>query len=64
VEIMQSLLRKMSPRDFEILTRCYLREQPPEQVRAEMGLSETQFNLLKSRAKARLSKAIHDRLNP
>jgi RNA polymerase sigma-70 factor (ECF subfamily) len=40
-------------RDKEILTRFYLREQSQEQICAEMSLTETQFRLLKSRAKAR-----------
>jgi RNA polymerase sigma factor (sigma-70 family) len=64
LEIMQSLLRKMNPRDFEILTRSYLREQSAEQIQAEMGLTETQFNLLKSRAKHRLTKAMQERFKP
>jgi RNA polymerase sigma-70 factor (ECF subfamily) len=35
------------------LTRFYLKEQPQEQICREMDLSETQFRLLKSRAKAK-----------
>jgi RNA polymerase sigma factor (sigma-70 family) len=62
VEIMKRALRSMSDRDFEILTRCYLHEQPPDQVRLEMGLTQTQFNLLKSRAKARLTELIRRKL--
>jgi DNA-directed RNA polymerase specialized sigma24 family protein len=37
----------------EILTRFYLQEQPQEQICQEMKLTETQFRLLKSRAKDR-----------
>ncbi|MBS1985078.1 MAG: sigma-70 family RNA polymerase sigma factor, partial [Bdellovibrionales bacterium] len=51
--IMRQVLQEVSPRDREILTRFYIREQPQEQICEEMGLSETQFRLLKSRAKAR-----------
>jgi len=40
-------------RDREILTRFYLQEQTQEEICAEMNLSDTQFRLLKSRAKAR-----------
>jgi len=52
-EIMESILRSVSRRDREILTRFYLLEQPQEQICSEMKLTETQFRLLKSRAKAR-----------
>jgi len=52
-EIMESVLRAVSRRDREILTRFYLLEQPQEQICSEMKLTETQFRLLKSRAKAR-----------
>jgi RNA polymerase sigma-70 factor (ECF subfamily) len=48
-------LRKLKEKDFELLTRYYLREQQPERIRDEMGLSQTQFLLRKSRAKARLA---------
>jgi RNA polymerase sigma factor (sigma-70 family) len=48
-----SVLKGISRRDREILTRFYLDEQTQEQICREMKLSETQFRLLKSRAKAR-----------
>lgn len=47
------VLRGMSEREREILTRFYLYEQTQEQICKEMGLTATQFRLLKSRAKAR-----------
>ena len=53
MEIMLRTLRGLSSRDREILTRFYLHEQSQEQICREMRLSETQFRLLKSRAKAR-----------
>jgi RNA polymerase sigma-70 factor, ECF subfamily len=53
VEFMEEVLSKLSERDREILTRFYLNEQSQEQICDEMNLSETQFRLLKSRAKAR-----------
>lgn len=52
-EIMEKVLRSISRRDREILTRFYLLGQTQEQICAEMGLTETQFRLLKSRAKSR-----------
>lgn len=47
------VLKSISPRDREILIRFYLWEQPAGQICTEMGLTDTQFRLLKSRAKAR-----------
>ena len=52
-EIAVSVLKGISRRDREILTRFYLHEQTQEQICREMRLTETQFRLLKSRAKAR-----------
>lgn len=52
-EIMARALRSISERDREILTRFYLLEQTQEQICRDMRLSDTQFRLLKSRAKAR-----------
>jgi RNA polymerase sigma factor (sigma-70 family) len=52
-DLMAQVLRSMSGRDREILTRFYLHEQTQEQICSDMDLSETQFRLLKSRAKAR-----------
>jgi RNA polymerase sigma-70 factor, ECF subfamily len=63
VELMKRVLRKMSQREIEVLSRFYLREQPPERIRSEMGLTETQFHLLKSRAKARLTRSIHRKMS-
>jgi RNA polymerase sigma factor (sigma-70 family) len=47
------VLKGIGRRDREILIRFYLREETPEQICREMGLTETQFRLMKSRAKAR-----------
>jgi RNA polymerase sigma-70 factor, ECF subfamily len=51
--LMKSALAALSDRDREILVRFYLKEQPQEQICEEMSLTETQFRLLKSRAKAK-----------
>ena len=53
VELMLEVLKELSERDRDILTRFYLNEQSQEQICEEMNLTETQFRLLKSRAKAR-----------
>ena len=52
-ELINRVLGELSERDREILTRFYLLEQSQDQICSEMGLTETQFRLLKSRAKAR-----------
>jgi RNA polymerase sigma-70 factor (ECF subfamily) len=51
--LINRVLGELSERDREILTRFYLLEQSQDQICSEMGLTETQFRLLKSRAKAR-----------
>ncbi len=52
-EIMLGVLHKLSRRDRDILTRFYLLGESQDRICREMGLSDTQFRLLKSRAKAR-----------
>ena len=49
-----SAFRALGPRDREILERSYLRDESRERICREMGLTETQFRLLKNRAKNRL----------
>jgi RNA polymerase sigma-70 factor (ECF subfamily) len=56
-ELMKSVLDSLSDRDREILDRFYIREQTQDQICGQMHLSETQFRLLKSRAKARFGEA-------
>lgn len=52
-ELMRTVLECLSQRDRDILVRFYIQEQPQEQICREMALTETQFRLLKSRAKAK-----------
>jgi len=63
MDIMQQVLRTISRRDREILTRFYLYEQNQEQICREMGLNDTQFRLLKSRAKHRFAELGKRRLD-
>ena len=51
--MIHKVLEELAPRDREILTRFYLMEQGQDQICSEMDLTETQFRLLKSRAKSR-----------
>jgi RNA polymerase sigma-70 factor, ECF subfamily len=52
-ELAMRVLRSIAKRDREVLIRFYLDEQTPDRICREMGLTETQFRLIKSRAKAR-----------
>jgi RNA polymerase sigma factor (sigma-70 family) len=47
------MLRGLPKRDREVLTRFYLQEQSAEEICRDLKLTETQFRLIKSRAKAR-----------
>jgi RNA polymerase sigma-70 factor, ECF subfamily len=61
-EIAGRILRSLRERDREVLIRFYLREQAPERIQADLDLSETQFRLIKSRAKARFAALCQERL--
>jgi RNA polymerase sigma-70 factor (ECF subfamily) len=52
-DLINKVLDELRDRDREILTRFYLDEQSQDQICSEMDLTQTQFRLLKSRAKAR-----------
>ncbi len=47
------VLQSIPKRDREVLTRFYLKEESPEEICRALDLTETQFRLIKSRAKAR-----------
>lgn len=52
-DIVRSTLAHLSEREGEILSRFYMREQSQQQICLEMGLTHTQYRLLKWRSKAR-----------
>ena len=52
-ELAMRILNTLRKRDREVLARFYLEEQPADQICREMGLTDTQFRLVKSRALAR-----------
>jgi RNA polymerase sigma-70 factor (ECF subfamily) len=52
-ELALRMLRSIGKRDREVLVRFYLQEQSAEEICRAMNLTETQFRLIKSRAKAR-----------
>jgi RNA polymerase sigma factor (sigma-70 family) len=47
------VLQSLPKRDREVLIRFYLQEQTPDQICRDLNLTETQFRLIKSRAKSR-----------
>ena len=53
VELAKRILNSLHKRDREVLIRFYLEEQTADQICRDMNLTETQFRLIKSRAKAR-----------
>jgi RNA polymerase sigma-70 factor (ECF subfamily) len=62
--IARRVLGAICPRDRAVLVRFYLREQPPRQICDEMLLTDTQFRLIKSRAKARFLSLLQQRMQP
>jgi RNA polymerase sigma-70 factor, ECF subfamily len=50
-EIAHRVLSRLKSREREVLQRFYVDEHSPEQICRDMDLTETQFRLLKSRAK-------------
>jgi RNA polymerase sigma-70 factor, ECF subfamily len=57
-----SVLQCIPKRDREVLTRFYLNEESAEEICETMGLTDTQFRLIKSRAKARFGELGRRRL--
>jgi RNA polymerase sigma-70 factor (ECF subfamily) len=64
MRLMLKVLRGMSLPDCDILTRFYIHEQSQAQICREMELSETQYRLLKSRAKERFGDLGRRALDP
>jgi putative toxin-antitoxin system antitoxin component (TIGR02293 family) len=55
--LVEAALTRLEGQEQEVLMRFYLFEQSQDQICSEMGLTETQFRLLKSRAKARFAES-------
>jgi RNA polymerase sigma-70 factor, ECF subfamily len=62
IDLAMRILNGISRRDREVLVRFYLREQTAPQICKEMELTETQFRLIKSRAKSRFGELGKTRL--
>ncbi len=61
-DLAMRILKSLNSRDREVLTRFYLQEQDHDQICREMNLTDTQFRLIKSRAKARFGELGKSRL--
>jgi len=53
VELALRILNSLKPRDREVLIRFFLKGQSRTKICNDLGLTETQFRLIKSRAKSR-----------
>ena len=54
-EMVRRGMRRLGSRDCELMTRFYLRGESFHEICRDMNLTETQFRLYKSRAKAKLT---------
>lgn len=61
-DLAMRILGSLHKRERQVLMRFYLQEESAEQICREMDLTETQFRLIKSRAKARFSELGRRRL--
>ncbi len=58
IQCMTDALDRLPIQMRNVIEKCFLEEKSNELVRKELGLSETQFRLLKSRAKLRLAEEV------
>jgi RNA polymerase sigma-70 factor, ECF subfamily len=61
-ELAMRVLKSIPKRDREVLIRFYFKEESPAQICQALNLTETQFRLIKSRAKARFGELGRRRL--
>src|SRR5579872_5796466 len=62
-DVAMRVLKSIPERDREVLIRFYLKEQAPDQICSDLGLTDTQFRLIKSRAKARFGQLARRRFS-
>ena len=55
LSFMEAALRRLGPVDRELLTRFYVSEESQDQICREMGITDTQFRLIKSGAMAKIA---------
>ena len=60
-DIALRLLKAMPARDREVLIRFYSKEQSAQGIQAEMDLTESEFQQIKSRAQRRFQELVRNR---
>jgi DNA-directed RNA polymerase specialized sigma24 family protein len=63
-DIASRILAAMSARDREVLMRFYRHGQAAERIQADLGVTETEFRRIKSRAKASFTAHVQQRIEP
>jgi DNA-directed RNA polymerase specialized sigma24 family protein len=63
-DIAAGILAALSARDREVLMRFYCHGQAAGRIQADMGVTETEFRLIKSRAKASFTTGVQQRIEP
>jgi RNA polymerase sigma factor (sigma-70 family) len=63
-DITLKVLKALNEREQEVILRFYLKDESPEEICAAMGLTATQYRLIKSRAKLRLGELCRRRVEP
>jgi RNA polymerase sigma-70 factor (ECF subfamily) len=61
-ELTLKILKALTKREQEVILRFYLRDESPAEICRAMGLTETQYRLIKSRAKQRLGELCRRRM--
>ncbi len=64
LRLVRQALMRLSERDRQVLLRFYLRGEKAESIMTGMALTETQFRLCKSRAKAKVVKIVREQFLP
>jgi RNA polymerase sigma factor, sigma-70 family len=58
IQELERALAGLSPEERDVITRFYMREEPPKEIRGSMGLTDTQFYVLKTRGRKKLLAAL------
>jgi DNA-directed RNA polymerase specialized sigma24 family protein len=60
-DIASRILAAMSARERDVLMRFYFHGQAADRIQADLGVTETEFRLIKSGAKARFAAGVQER---
>ena len=63
-DVAAGILAAMSARDREVLMRFYCHGQAAERIQADLGITEAEFRLIKSRAKASFEAHVPKQIGP